>query len=41
MRDLFDVSASFYAFLGEERVVPRHRAAAIKRRLTELAMGLR
>lgn len=40
LRDLLDVSASFYAFLGEERIIPRQRAAAIKKRLTELALGL-
>lgn len=39
--DLLDVSASFYAFLGDRGVVPRDRARAIRSRLARLALGLR
>ncbi|HEY8430868.1 MAG TPA: hypothetical protein VIL20_20955 [Sandaracinaceae bacterium] len=41
LRDLFDVSASFYAFLAEEHLVPGPRASAIRARLAQLAVGLR
>lgn len=41
LRDLLDVSASFYAFLGAEGVVPEGPASAIRARLARLALGLR
>ena len=41
LRDLLDVSASFYAFLGDERVVPAGTAARVRARLTALALGVR
>jgi hypothetical protein len=40
LRDLLDVSASFYAYLGEERIVPRARARQLRLRFAELALGL-
>ncbi len=39
--DLFDVSASFYAFLTERGLVSRADAHAIRARLVQLALGLR
>jgi hypothetical protein len=41
LRDLLDASASFYAFLAAEKLVPRERAYAIRSRLATLALGLR
>ena len=40
LRDLLDVSASFYAFLADAGEVPRWRGAAIRARLAKLALGL-
>ncbi len=41
LRDLLDVSASFYGFLGERGLVPARRARAIRARLAQLALGMR
>jgi hypothetical protein len=41
LRDLLDVSGSFYAFLADEGHVPRTSGAAIRARLAKLAIGLR
>lgn len=41
LRDLLDASASFYAFLGAERIIPAAPAEAIRTRLAQLALGLR
>ncbi len=41
LRDLLDVSASFYGFLAEQGLVPTLRAHVIRARLVQLALGLR
>ena len=40
LRDLLDVSASFYAFLGDEGLVPLATADRIRHRLATLALGM-
>ncbi|MGE0785674.1 MAG: hypothetical protein AB7S26_08295 [Sandaracinaceae bacterium] len=39
IRDLFDVAASFYGFLGTRGVVSMHTSEALRARLAQLAMG--
>jgi len=40
LRDLLDVSASFYAFLADERLVSPDLAARMRERLGRLALGM-
>lgn len=41
LRDLLDVSASFYAFLARRGVVSHARAQGLRARLATLALGMR
>jgi hypothetical protein len=41
LRDLLDVSASFYVYLGSVGIVPQERARTISKRLTQVALGVR
>lgn len=40
LRDLLDVSGSFYAFLASERVIGAARGREVRRALATLALGL-
>ncbi len=40
LRDLLDVSASFYAFLAREGLLPSARARELRARLARLALGV-